>query len=124
VDATVKKRGKQLEREIAANLAAQGQPDLAAMFASPEARRTFAREMRHEIYKKQTSERSAAAMAARPYSVKRVVTRRMADGDVRGVRELVGNFATEGEARSRADQTDGWVELRDGTVVYGTRKEP
>jgi hypothetical protein len=119
-----KKSSRQLNREIASNLAAQGQPSLAALFADPEATRTFAREMRHEIHKKQTSERSAAAMAARPYSVKRVVTRRMADGDERGVRELVGNFATEAEARSRADQTDGWVELRDGTVVYGTRKEP
>lgn len=117
------KSKKQLDREIAASLAAQGQPSLAAMFADPEARQTFAREMRHEIQTKQASEQIKSFTAARPFSVKHIVVKKMVDG-VRGVRELVGNYATEAEARASADARDGWVETRDGHVVYGTKKEP
>jgi hypothetical protein len=110
---TRRKTPKQLDREIASSLAAQGQPQLAALFADPEARRIFAQEMRHELQKKQAAEVNAAQRAARPFSVKRMEL---------GVRSLVGNYATEAEARVKADQLNGWVETRDGRVVYGTRE--
>lgn len=113
---------RQLDREIASSLSAGGQPGLAAMFADPEARRTFAREMRHEIQKKQLSQQIATDKSARPYSVKHIVTTRFVDGGERGVRELVGNYAMEAEARARADQVGGWVETRDGRVVYGVQR--
>ena len=104
-----KKPPAQLDREIAAKLAAQGQPTLAAVFADPQARKTFAREMRHEIQKKQTSQKTEAALAARPFTVKRL------DGTHR---ELFGRHATEAEARAVADKIGGWVE-HEGRVVYG-----
>jgi hypothetical protein len=114
-----KKTPKQLDREIASSLVASGQPELAAMFASPEARRVFASEMRHELQLREASRRNAAAMAERPFTVKRLLV----EGGKR-FRELVGNFKTEAEARAKADQLGGWVELRDGTVVYGRAEIP
>jgi hypothetical protein len=104
-----KKTAAQLDREIAASLSEQGQPSLAAVFADPQARKTFAREMRHEIQKKQTSQKTEAALAARPFTVKRL------EG---GRRELFGRYATEVEARAAADKGGGWVE-HEGRVVHG-----
>jgi hypothetical protein len=104
-----KKTPAQLDREIAESLSAQGEPTLAAVFADPQARKTFAREMLHEIQKKQTSQKTQAALAARPYTVKRL------DGSRR---ELFGRYATESEARAAADKVGGWIE-HDGQVIYG-----
>lgn len=110
-----RKTKRQLERDIASSLTAQGQPQLAAMFADPEARKIFARELRHEIQKKQIAAQTAAGRAARPFTVKRVE-----EIGGRRVRSIVGNYATEAEARVRADQLGGWIERRDdGQVVYG-----
>lgn len=109
-----RKTGQQLDREIAQSLAAQGQPQLATLFADPAATKVFAREVRHEIQKQQASQRTATALAARPFSVKRL------EG---GRRELLGRYATDGEARAQADKIGGWVE-HGGRVVYGTAKEP
>jgi hypothetical protein len=81
------------------------------LFADPAATKAFAREMRHEIQKQQTSQKTAASRAARPFAVKRFL-----EG---GQRELFGNYATEAEARIAADKNHGWVEL-EGRVVYGT----
>ena len=117
--ATRKRSSTQLNREIAANLTERGQPQLAALFADPFSRKTFARELRHEMQKQQTSQEHAAHRAARPFTVKRLEQ----VGD-RRVRSIVGNYATEAEARSRADQLDGWVVTRDGRVVYGRAQEP
>lgn len=114
-----KKTPRQLDREIAEALHAKGDPSLAAMFADPEARRTFAREMRHALQTQQTSRVTAAAHAARPFTVKRVEQ----VGD-RRIRSLVSRLATEAEARARADQVGGWVETRDGRVIYGRAEEP
>jgi hypothetical protein len=110
-----KRSAARLDREIAANLSAQGQPQLAALFADPEARATFAKEMRHEIQKQQASQRTAAGLAARPFVVKHVE---------RGRSTMFGRYATEAEARAQADKRGGWVETRDGRVVYGVVKEP
>jgi len=110
-----RKSPQQLDREAASSLASQGQSQLAAIFADPEARRVFAREMRHEIQRKQTAAVNAAQRTARPFSVKRM---ELIGG--RRVRSLVGNYATEAEARAKADQLNGWVETRDGRVIYGT----
>lgn len=104
-----KKTSAQLDREIAASLSEQGQPSLAAVFADPEARKTFAREMRHEIQKKQTSQKTEAALAARPFTVKRL------EGTHR---VIFGRHATEAEARAVADKIGGWVE-HGGRVVHG-----
>ena len=117
--ATKKRKTAQLDREIAQSLAAQGQPQLATLFADPAATKVFAREMRHEIQKQQASREHTAHRTARPFTVKRVEQ----VGD-RRVRSIVGNYATESEARSRAGQLGGWVETRDGRVVYGTAEEP
>lgn len=105
-----KKTTAQLDREIAASLSEQGQPSLAAVFADPQARKTFAREMRHEIQKKQTSQKTEAALAARPFTVKRQEGSR---------RELVGRYATGAEARAAANKVGGWVE-HEGRVVHGS----
>jgi hypothetical protein len=99
----------QLDREIAQSLASSGEPQLAAIFADPEARKVFGREMRHEIQKRQTSEKTAAGLAARPYTVKHAVGDR---------RELLGRYATESEARAAADRVGGWIE-HEGRVIYG-----
>ena len=104
-----RKSDKQLDADIAQNLSASGQPQLADLFANPAATKVFAKEMRHELQKKQTSEKTAAALAARPFTVKR-----MEDGR----RELRGRYATESEARISADRVGGWIE-HDGRVVYG-----
>ena len=114
-----RKTARQLEREIAASLAASGRPTLAAVFADPAARATFAREMRHEIQKRQAATEIAAHRAARPFTVKHVEQ----IGD-RRVRSIVGNYATEADARAKADSVNGWVETRDGRVVYGRAEEP
>ena len=114
-----RKTAQQLEHEIAQNLSAQGQPKLAAMFADPQARKTFAREMRHEIQKQQLSRVSAEARAVRPFTVKRIEER----GGHRS-RDIFGNYATEVEARAAADRVGGWVETRDGRVVYGAVEKP
>jgi hypothetical protein len=118
--ATKPKRRKsraQLEREIAQNLTSSGQPQLASLFADPEATRVFAEEMRKELYKKQAAEKGAAFLAARPYTVKRLELM----GN-RRLRSLFGRYATETEARAKADKVDGWVEY-EGQVIYGTEKQ-
>ncbi len=112
-----KKPVKQLDREIAASLAARGQPGLAAMFADPETRATFAREMRHELTKQRLAREGAVRLAARPYTVKRLELM-----GSRRVRSLLGRYATETEARARADAVDGWVE-HEGRVIYGVEKQ-
>ena len=114
-----KKSPRQLDSEIAASLASRGEPSLAAIFADPEARRVFAGEMRHELQKKQLAAVNAAHRAARPFTVKRFEQ----VGDHR-IRAVVSNLPTEAEARSKADQVGGWVETRDGRVVYGRAEEP
>jgi len=102
-----KKSGRQLEREIAASLSAGGQPQLASMFSDPEARKVFAREMRHELQKKQTSQKTAAALAERPYVVK----------ESSGA--LFGRYKTEAEARVAADRIGGTVL---GPGAHATKK--
>jgi hypothetical protein len=114
--ARTKKSPARLDREIAAALAPR-QPELAALFADPKARATFAEEMRHEIYKRQAAEQSAALHRAKPYTVKGLET----VGRQR-VRSLFGRFATEAEARSKADSVEGWVE-HDGRIIYGREKQ-
>jgi len=114
-----RKPPRQLDSEIAASLKSRGEPTLAALFADPEARRVLAKEMRHEIQKQQTAAVGAAHRAARPFVVKRMEQ----VGD-RRVRAIVSNLPTEAEARARADQVGGWVETRDGRVVYGRAEEP
>ena len=104
-----RKSPRQLDSEIAQSLSSGGQQQLADLFADPAATKVFAKEMRHEIQKKQTSEKTAAALAARPFTVK------VMEG---GRRELRGRYATESEARASADLVGGWIE-RDGRVVYG-----
>lgn len=89
---------------------------MAAMFADPEARKVFAREMRHELQKQQTSRVTAAAVAARPYVVRWLET--MGDRKVRSF----GRYATEAEARAAADRFDGWIE-HGGRVIYGVEKQ-
>lgn len=108
-----KKTSTQLDREIAQSLASRGQPQLAALFADPAATKVFAREMRHEILKAQAAQKTAAGLAARPFTVKRL------EG---GRRELVGRYATEAEGRAAADKVGGWIE-HGGRVVYGTAEE-
>jgi hypothetical protein len=108
-----RKTPKQLERDIAQSLASSGQHQLATLFADPEATKVFAREMRHEIQKKQTAQQTATALAARPFTVKRL------EG---GHRVVYGRYATEAEARVSADKIGGWIEHGD-RVVYGTAKE-
>ena len=103
-----KKPPAQLNREIAQSLAASGQSQLAAVFADPEARKVFAREMRHELLTQQTSRATAAGLAARPFTYKRA-----GEG-------IVGRFATQAEAESWAKSKGGWVEHGD-RVVYGTK---
>lgn len=83
---------------------------LSELLADPAAARTFAREMRHELQKKQLSEKTAQAMAASPFVVMRM------EG---GRREVVGRYRTEGDARSAADRVGGWIEL-EGRVIYGS----
>jgi hypothetical protein len=104
------KTPRQLDADIAQTLAAGGEPQLAGLFADPAAAKVFAKEMRHELQKKQTSEKTAAALAARPYTVKHM------DG---GRRALLGRYPTEGEARTAADRIGGWIE-HEGRVVYGS----
>lgn len=111
------KSARQLDREIAASLSTQGQPSLAAMFADPKARSLFAQEMRHELQKQKTTRATASALTARPFTVKRFEQ----SGD-RRIRDIVGRYATEAEARTRADAIGGWVE-HDGRVVYGVAEE-
>jgi len=89
------------------------------MFADPEARKAFAREMRHELQKQQLAKIGAEHRAARPFSVKHMEL----VGD-RRIRGLLGNFTTEEEARKRADEVGGWVETRDGRVLYGQDRVP
>ena len=75
--------------------------------------------MRHELQKQQTSRVTAAQHATRPFTVKYLEQ----IGDMR-VRSIAGNYATAEEARARADKLGGWVETRDGRVVYGRAREP
>jgi hypothetical protein len=108
------KTPKQLDREIAETLAMRlGKPDLASLFADPELRDEFGREMHRELQARQVRQVTKQAALARPFTVKYL------EG---GLRSIHGNYATEAEARARADQLDGWVETRDGRVVYGTAK--
>jgi len=104
-----RKTPRELDREIAQSLATRGQPQLADLFADPEATQTFAREMRHELQKRQASERTAADLAARPFTVKRLEDGRQA---------FFGRYPDEGGARAAADRVQGWVE-HGGRVVYG-----
>jgi len=113
-----RKSPKQLDREIETSLRDQGQPGLAEIFADPEARQVFAREMRLAIQTKQAAQQIAAHRVARPFTVKHVE-----QVGERRFRRIVGNYATEAEARERADQLGGWVETRDGRVVYGRSEE-
>lgn len=87
--------------------------DLETIFGDPEARKIFVREMRHEIQKKEISQKTAAALAARPFIVKRLED---------GRRALFGRYQTEELAREAADRAGGWVETTDGTVIYGRTK--
>jgi hypothetical protein len=91
------------------SLATRGQPQLAELFADPEATQTFAREMRHELQKRQASERTAADLAARPFTVKRLEN---------GRQTFFGRYPDEDGARAAADRVQGWVE-HGGRVVYG-----
>lgn len=100
---------RQLNREIAQNLASSGQPQLADLFANPEATKMFAKEMRHEIQTRQAAEKTAAALAARPFTVRGLEDGRPA---------LFGRYTTESEARRAADRINGWVE-HEGRVIYG-----
>jgi len=95
------RRKQQLKLEIAQSLASGGQPQLADLFANPAARRAFAQEMRFELQKKQTSEKTATALAARPYVVKHLEE---------GLRQLFGRYPSESAARAVADRINGWVE--------------
>lgn len=88
------------------------------MFADPEARKVFAQEMRFELQKKQLAQKTADALAARPFTLKHMEQR----GD-RRVPAIQGRFATEREARTQADRINGWVE-RDGHVLYGAERMP
>lgn len=101
-----KKTPKQLDREIASSLRASGQPALADLFASP----VFAREMRHELQTRRTSAVHAAALAERPFTVKKT-----GEG-------LVGNYKTEADAIEKARTIGGWVEERaSGKIIWGSR---
>jgi len=100
--ARIRKTPRQLDREIAQSLTTSGQPQLADLFADPAATRAFAREMRHELQKKQTSERTAVALASGPFTVKRLED---------GRRTFFGRYADEGEARTTADRVHGWAGL-------------
>lgn len=104
-----RKTSRELDREIAQSLATRGQPQLAELFADPEATQTFAREMRHELQKRQASERTAAGLAARPFTVKRLED---------GRQTFFGRYPDEDGARAAADRVQGWVE-HGGRVVYG-----
>ena len=108
--ARIRKTPRELDREIAQSLATSGQPKLADLFADPDATRAFAREMRHELQRKQASEKTAVAIAARPFMVKHLED---------GRRALFGRYPDEGEARAAADRVQGWVEY-EGRVVYGS----
>lgn len=103
-----RKTPKQLDREIAQSLATSSQPELAALFRDPAASKAFAQEMRHEIQKKQTSERTAAALAEKPFAVKRWEGTR---------RDLFGRYASEEEARAVANRIHGWVEHK-RRIIY------
>jgi hypothetical protein len=107
--AAASKNPKQLDSEIAAALPVGPQPELAAIFANPAARRVFAEEMRLELYKKKSGEESRALLVAKPFNVIR---------RHEGARDLLSRFATIEQARAHADKYSGWVE-RDGRVVYG-----
>jgi hypothetical protein len=104
-----RKTSRELDHEIAQSLASHGQPQLADLFADPVATKTFAKEMRHEIQKMQTSGKTAATLAARPFTVKHLEAER---------RALFGRYPSEDEARNVADRIKGWVE-HEGRVVYG-----
>ena len=104
-----KKSPAQLDREIAQSLSSSDQPQLADLFATPEGRKRFAREMREQIQKQQTTQKTAAGLAARPFVVKHT------EGDRRA---LFGRYATQAEARVQADKIGGWIE-HDGRIVYG-----
>ncbi len=77
------------------------------LFSDPDATRTFAREMRHELQKRQASERTTATLSDRPFEV-----RRMEEGR----RVLFSRYRSEDEARQTAHRIDGWVE-RDGHII-------
>jgi hypothetical protein len=119
VQQTPKKTPAELDQDIANVLTERRQPQLAALFTDPQTRKTFTQELRREIQKQQLARINETARESRPFSVKRLEQ----IGD-RQVRSLVGNYATEAQAREKADQLDGWVETRDGRVVYGHAKEP
>ena len=107
-----RKSGRQLDREIASTLAAGGQSELAAIFASPEGRKEFAKEMRHQLQTQQASARNAAEFAKRPFAVKRMISATSA--------EIVSNVATLDAAIAKAREINGWVVKRDdGSVVWG-----
>lgn len=107
-----RKSGRQLDSEIALSLAASGQSELAAIFASPEGRKEFARELRHQVQTQQASARNATEFAKRPFTVKRMLSATSA--------EIVGNVATLNEAIAKAREIKGWVVKRDdGSVVWG-----
>ena len=108
-----RKSPTKLDREIAQSLAAGGQPQLAAIFADPEATKVFAREMRHEIQKKQAAQQTAAGLSTRPYTVKHAE-----QFEDRVARMLYGRYPTASDARAQADKIGGWVEY-EGRVIYG-----
>ena len=105
-----KKSPAQLDREIAQALATKlGRPELAAL-RDP---RGFARELRRQLQAQQLKQKGARFRAAYPYVVKHLD---------RGLRAILGNFATDAEARERADAVDGWVE-HGGRVIHGVEKQ-
>lgn len=95
-----KKSPKQLDREVAKILSPSD------LFADPEARRTFAREMRHELQTKQASAKTALNRTEFPFTVK-------ARGE-----GIIGNYRTEAEACAKAKKLNGWVETRDGEILH------
>lgn len=114
-----RKSRARLEREIAMLATTRAPSPIAAMLADPQARATFAREMRHEIQRRQAARQDAAHRAARPFTVKH-----LEQVDDRRVRSIAGNYASEEDARALADRLGGWVETRDGRVVYGRAEDP
>lgn len=110
--AVKKKPPAQLRSEIAAKLAESGQPQLAALFSDPQARKTFAREMRREIQKVEIERMNVAHRENLPFTVK---FQEQVGG--RQFRSVIGNYATEAEAMEKAKQIGGWVESRYGRVL-------
>jgi len=108
-------RKRQLDREIEQSLATANpaKSQFANLLADPVTAKVFAREMRHELQKKQTSETTGTALATRPFVVKRLED---------GHRALFGRYPNEGEARQVADRINGWIE-HEGRVIYGAGRQ-